>query len=227
MRTDALEAWLLSKIPSGDTSLRLHLFTRQKGVITCFYKGGRTPKKQAVLQSFVPLWLSLDTQKESHFARTVEAGAIPLSLTGHSLFSALYVNELVFYALKPFDSHPEVYDAYQYVLHGLTIAIERVAIESLLRRFEWVLLKTCGYRLAFAEGVLVSPDAFYHFDVGQGFVMAKDGIPADTASAIVEGNFQNVLVLKSAKHIMRQAIDCLLVGRELKSRRLFGVLQSS
>ena len=94
-------------------------------------------------------------------------------------------------------------------------------MESLLRSFEWVLLKTCGYRIAFGEEVKVSPESCYHFVVGQGFVTAEEGLSVDLALAITKGNFHDIQVLKAAKQIMRQAIDCLLAGRELKSRRLF------
>lgn len=218
MTAETLDAWLLAKSPSGDSSLRLHLFTRQRGVVTCFYKGGRTPGKQGVLQPFLPLCLSLDSRKDYHFARNIETPSAALMLTGHALFAALYINELVYYTLKPFDPHSDLYLAYQYVLHGLTLASERLTLESLLRRFEWVLLRESGYRLAFVDG---NNSAFYRFVAGAGFVAAQEGFALATVSAIIAGEFHDVQVVQAAKRIMRGAIDYLLAGRELKSRQLF------
>lgn len=218
MTTDTLDAWLLSKTPSGDSSLRLHLFTRKHGIVTCFYKGGRTPKRQAVLQAFLPLCLSLDSRQDNHFARSIEASGAALVLNGHALFSALYLNELIYHVLKPFDPHPELYDAWQYALRGLTLAADRLTLESLLRQFEWVLLRECGHGLAFVDD---NEAPFYRFAAGSGFVSATEGFAPDEASAIIAGNFRDVRIVQAAKKMMRQAIDYLLAGRELKSRQLF------
>jgi len=218
MTTDALDAWLISKTPSGDSSLRLHLFTREQGMVTCFYKGGRTPKKQAVLQAFLPLCLSLDSRQDCHFARSIETPAAALVLSGHALFAALYLNELIYHVLKPFDPYPDLYDAYQYALRALTLASDRLTLESLLRQFEWVLLRECGHGLAFVDD---DQAAFYRFVAGSGFVSATEGFAPDLASAIIAGDFHDVRTVQSAKKMMRQAIDYLLAGRELKSRQLF------
>lgn len=211
------EAWLLHKSPSGDTSVRLSLFTRDQGVVTCLYRGGRTVKKQAILQPFIPLWLSLDSKRDWHYVRSLETVSPPLPLKNNSLFCALYVNELLFYALKAFDPHPELYDVYEYTLKGLAVITEQVVMESLLRKFEWMLLGSCGYSLSFED----DPAERYRLVAGKGFVVDHNGIPGEDVLAITQGQFEEVRVLKSAKLIMRQAVDNLLGGRELKSRALF------
>ena len=211
------EAWLLHKSPSGDTSARLSLFTRDQGVVTCLYRGGRTVKKQAILQPFIPLWLSLDSKRDWHYVRSLETVTAPLPLKNSSLFCALYVNELLYYALKAFDPHPELYDVYEYTLKGLTVITEQVAMESLLRKFEWMLLGSCGYMLSFANDTAER----YRLVSGKGFVVDHKGVPGEDVIAITQGQFEDVRVLKSAKIIMRQAVDDLLGGRELKTRALF------
>lgn len=211
------EAWLLHKSPSGDTSARLSLFTRDQGIVTCLYRGGRTAKKQAILQPFIPLWLFLDSKRDWHYVRSLETVSAPLPLKNNSLFCALYVNELLYYALKAFDPHPELYDVYEYTLKGLAHITEQVAMESLLRKFEWMLLGSCGYMLSFAENAA----ARYRFVAGKGFVVDRNGVPGEDVLAITRGQFEDVRVLKSAKLIMRQAVDDLLGGRELKTRALF------
>lgn len=223
MTTEALEAWLLQKTPSGDSSLRLQLFTADQGIVTCTYKGGRTPAKQAVLQAFTPLWLSLEQRRDWHYARRIESRAMPLTLSGHNLFAALYLNEIIHYALKPLDPCPDVYHAYQYALHGLSLACDKPTLESLLRRFEWVLLHHGGHGLAFVD---VGAD-YYRFIAGCGFVAANEGLPAAVVSGMIRGEFDTVAVLQAARRVMRSAIDYLLAGQELTSRRLFAGVRTS
>src|ERR1700734_3476910 len=106
-----LEAWLLHKVPSGESSVRVYFFTKEQGILHCWYKGGRTPKKQAILQPFMPLWLSLDQRREHYYVRQLESLAAPLLLKNIALYSACYINELLYYALKPCDAHPDLFDA--------------------------------------------------------------------------------------------------------------------
>lgn len=225
----SIEAWYLHKQPSGDTSALLSLFTREKGIVSCLYKGGRTPKKQGILQAFMPLCLFLDNKKDWYYVRQLECAAAPLPLRGNALFAGMYVNELLYYALKPLDPHPQLYEKYHYTLKGLSLVKERLAIESLLRQFEWVLLDECGYQLSFFldEGELPDSTSHYRFIAGQGFIAATEGIGGDDVLAIIQGQFDDVRVLKAAKWVMRQAIAHLLGGRELSSRHLFSSLSGN
>ena len=50
--------------------------------------------------------------------------------------------------------------------------------------------------------------------------MASKGIPGEHLLALAEDNLSEAVYLKSAKIIMRQAIDHLLGGREIKARGL-------
>lgn len=215
------EAWLIHKSPSGNSSLKLCLFTPQLGLVSCLYRGGRTPKKMAMLQSFAPLWLRLNQKGSWHYAEAIEAISEPLSLEGIALVSAMYVNELIAYALKPHDPQPEMYAYYHATLQGLSVVSERLAIEAILRRFEWMLLSCCGLGLDFAEDGLA-----YLFVPGRGFVASELGYAQAIVSAICQGDFTEVGVLRVAKKVMRQAIDHLLEGREVLSRTLLGLLPS-
>lgn len=219
MTTSSLEAWILHKTPSGDSSLRLTCFTRENGLINCLCKGGRTPKKQAILQPFQSLWLDLNSRKDWHFVRHVETLNSAFQLQGSSLFAGLYANEILYYALKPLDSVPELFEAYQQLIQGLSTMNERLGIEVLLRRFEWVLLKICGYSLSFSK--TINPQNYYQFIAGEGFREAEFGIKGVDLIDLAEGRLETLSVLKSAKLIMRQAIDHLLGGKVLKSRLLY------
>ncbi|HHF7345836.1 TPA: DNA repair protein RecO [Legionella feeleii] len=226
MTTETLEGWVLHKRPSGDTSVRITFFTREKGVLTCLCKGGRTPKKQALLQPFSSLWLAIDTRKDWYYARNIESTTNGFKLNGEALFAGLYLNELLYYALAPMDAHPELFDVYLLTLRGLTTTTDRLVIEALLRRFEYALLLACGCSISFTEeacstNAIVSHKQ-YQFIASTGFMASNEGgVSGGDILALSQGRLSDLNVLKTAKIIMRQAIDHLLGGRELKSRSLY------
>ena len=217
MITNAQLAWVIHKSWSGDTSARVVFFTQEQGLVSCFYKGGRTPKKQALLQSFSPLWLAMDVRGDAHYVRQLELAATPLHFTGQSLFAGLYVNELLHHALKPNDPNLRLHAAYTSTLQALMISSNRIAIETVLRRFEWVLLTSCGYHMSLsndarsAEPIVV--DSCYHFVAGEGFVLADEGI--NGAHIIAMSNDKKAIdaIFQNRNH----ALD----GKEIKARALY------
>jgi len=225
MTTKSLEAWVIHKQWSGDTSARVNFFTRELGLVNCLCKGGRTPKKQSLLQAFTPLWLAVDERHERYYANSIEATAVSLPLAGTALFSGLYINELLFHALKPVYPDPHLYEAYLQTLKGLVLMESKTQVEALLRRFEWALLHACGYSFSLIEEArsesLISASLQYQFVAGEGFIAAGKGIPGEHILAIAADNLEDAVYLKSAKLIMRQAIDHLLGGREIKARALY------
>lgn len=223
--TKSLQAWVLHKQWSGDTSARVTFFTREMGLVQCLCKGGRTPKKQSLLQAFTPLWVGMDERYDRYYTRTIESISPMLQLEGNSLFSGLYINELLYYALSPIYPDEELFSAYLVTLNSLALLSDRLAVESLLRRFEWVLLKSCGHSFSLIQeartGALIETDAYYQFVAGEGFTKVNKGIPGEHLLALAEDNLHDSVYLKSAKIIMRQAIDYLLGGREIKARALY------
>lgn len=222
--TKSLQALVLHKQWSGDTSARVHFYTREMGVMQCLYKGGRTPKKQSSLQAFTPLWLSINERYDRFFVRSIESMEPTLELASSALFSGLYVNELLYYVLKPLSADSSLFDAYWFTLKALAKAGDRLAIEAILRRFEWTLIKACGYSFSWTHVAgtqdIIQPDVCYYFVAGEGFVAQSQGIPGAHILAIAQDNLQQAEYLKSAKIIMRQAIDSLVGGREIKARGL-------
>lgn len=224
MISESLEAWMLHKSPSGDTSVQATFFTREKGIVSCLCKGGRTPKKQALLQPFLPLWIAVDTRKNWHYLRHIESTTSSLHLQNKALFAGLYLNELLYYVLKPQDPYPILFEMYQNTLKNVTHARDQSSIEKWLRRFEWELLLSSGYAITFheeANGAALLVHQYYQFIPESGFVLAERGITGAQLLMLAEGNLEDEQVLLAAKKIMRQAIHHLLNGRELKSRTLF------
>jgi DNA repair protein RecO (recombination protein O) len=219
------DAWVIHKYWSGDTSARVIFFTREHGLVNCLYKGGRTPKKQALLQSFTPLWLAVDVRGTAHFVRQLEVAAPPIQFAGQNLFAGLYINELLHHSLKLNDSHAALHAAYSHTLHALELAMDRFTIEALLRRFEWTLLTSCGYHMSLTHDAHtthpIHPDRYYSFVAGEGFILADEGIRGVHILALSEDKLDDLDVLGVAKRIMRRAIDHALGGKEIKARALY------
>lgn len=225
MTTETIHAWMIHKYWSGDTSARVIFFTQEHGVVNGLFKGGRTPKKQALLQPFVPLWLTLNRRGESCFVCHLETCDVSLELAGEALFACLYVNELIFHTLKPFDPHAELYQAYEYTIKALQVDPDRSVLEAILRRFEWVLLKSCGYQMSLIHEAhteaLILENQYYRLIPGEGFVRSKEGIRGSYLLALEAGQFDDVDLLKQVKYFFRAAIDHALDGKIIKTRRLY------
>ncbi|MDP3705455.1 MAG: DNA repair protein RecO [Legionellaceae bacterium] len=225
MTDDNTPAWVLHKQWSGDTSARVTFFTREKGIVCSLCKGGRTPKKQALLQAFTPLWVMFDERSNSYYLQKLELLASSLPLQGPLLFAGLYVNELLYHALQPFDAYPQLYDAYVMTLQSLCQVTDRSALEVLLRRFEWTLLVSMGYAISLTHdartGLPIVSTSQYAFVAGEGVVAAEQGLLGSHLLALSEDTLDKPEVLKAAKKIMRLAINHALGGKEIKARRLY------
>lgn len=193
-------------------------------MVKALCKGGRTPKKQSFLQAFTPLWLTLDERRDWFYVRQLEAVAPQCNLVGNNLFAGLYLNELLYLALRPQDPHLHLYEAYQLTIHTLANVTDREELERCLRRFEWVLLSTCGYQITLTHdartGLNIDPNKQYRFVAEEGFFEEKVGICGAHILALAENKLDNRDVLKVAKRIMRSAINHALGGQPLKSREL-------
>lgn len=225
MITNGLQAWVLHKRWSGDTSAQVTFFTREKGLISAFFKGGRTPKKQSLLQTFMPLWLTFDVRHDWHYVRELDTMAPSLQLAGEPLFAALYVNEILCHGVHQLDPCPILYDAYLQTLQALTLSTQRLDIETVLRRFEWQFLTVCGYPFSLTHEALTSTpivsESHYDFIAGEGFTLASKGVSGVSILAMSKDNLSDASVLKAAKWIMRRAIDHALDGKRIKSRELY------
>lgn len=219
------EVWLLATRPSGDTSLRATFLSREWGLIHCLCKGWRKNKKKSLMQPFAPLWLAVEERDGWYYARDIELTGTMQNLRGESLFAAHYINELLYYSLKPALLEPHLFEAYQACMQALAGIQERAELERILRQFEWQLLCCLGYGFSFSEeassGAAIHEASCYQFVAAQGFFRAPQGLSGKALLALSKGDMSDVNTLKVAKEVMRQAISELLDGRVLKSRDLF------
>ncbi len=225
MKTDELSAWLLHQRPAKDKTTQVFFLTRERGMVRAFCAGGRSPKKRAVLQPFTPLWLTLNERHYGAYVKQVEITAPSYFLVGDNLLSGLYLNELLYRALKPDMCDEHLFEAYEAALTTLQHADNRMNLEIALRRFERILIEVSGYQISYAYDArtheAIVKNARYAFLPGEGFVLDNEGFLGEHVLAMADEAWDDGAVLKTAKLIMRRAIDHLLDGVEIETRALY------
>lgn len=229
MSQDNISGFLLHRRPYRETSYLLDVFTLELGKISLVAKGVRGSKsdKKSLLQSFQPLLLSVYGKHELKNLRQVEAKGPALTLTGHNLFSAMYLNEVLNRVLGIEQAHSELFALYENSLIALS---QQQEIEPVLREFELGLLHELGYGLDFSSewqgGEAIAADQYYTLVLEYGFQLLN---AADSTSNCFLGeNLKKIShyqwdkeSLNSAKRISRMALTALLGQKPLKSRELF------
>lgn len=240
MRRDAHErAWVLHTRPWRETSLLLELFTPESGRLGVVARGARRPRRGGrTLEPFVALGCSLSGRGE---LRTLGAHEVThrTALVGDALYAGFYLNELLVRLLQREDPHERLFREYEgalAVLAGLPRGADPIALEPVLRRFEFALLDELGYGFPLAEdldGTPVDPTRRYTVlpDVGvrlqpPGVAEREDEaalhIEGSELLAIAEGRLASPAVLRAAKRLARRALAPHLGDRPLVSRSLFG-----
>lgn len=142
-RVQETSAYLLQATAWSETSVIARLFARDHGIVTVVAKGAKRPYSvlRPVLSAFEPLSVSWSGQGEVKTLTRAELAGLH-GLSGKSMMSAWYMNELLIRLLPGEDAHPQLYDAYRQALQQLAVG-ERAS--GSLRRFEWTLLQETGY----------------------------------------------------------------------------------
>tara|TARA_Y100000588_G_C14231528_1_gene915489 strand:+ start:1173 stop:1856 length:684 start_codon:yes stop_codon:yes gene_type:complete len=224
MITESVSAWLIHKKWAGESSAIVYFYTETYGMMVCRYRGCRTHKKKASLLPFTPLHASFHIKNDWYHIQSIEMIDAPLELSGASLFSAFYVNELLFYTSRALEPNPRLYQQYAMTLKSLTKACGRQDIEQALRHFEWVFLKESGYEIPTdydMAGERIHPMVPYIYYPGDGLQKASQGVLGAYLISMAEGVRLDDEGLKSIKPFMRRAIDHVLDGRVIKARDLF------
>lgn len=148
-------------------------------------------------------------------------------LTGNALYAGLYLNELLLRLLRDDDPHPRLFEGYERALDGL---LEGDA-EPVLRLFERLVLKECGYEVTFAydaqSGELVQSDVCYRYVPDVGFHAVAEDVDdrlvfsGATLLAIGRDDYADAAVRRAAKQIMRRALAPHLGDRPIASRALY------
>ena len=90
-------AFVLHSRPWSETSLMLDVFTEESGRVRLVAKGARSRRSnlKGALQPFTPLLVRFGGRGEVKTLRSAEAVSLALPLSGITLYSGLYVNELI------------------------------------------------------------------------------------------------------------------------------------
>lgn len=223
-------AYILHYRKYRDTSLILDLFSRDFGKYSAVARGAQGPRSRmkGMLQPFVPILLACFGRGELKTVRSVDFTQNPIALTGDRLLVGLYVNELLNRLTGRYDPMEGLYGQYEALLFSLERGED---VETLLRRFEIVLLNELGYGISFdmetVSGRAIEPEHSYLYQPEAGFTRVVEGGSIDGAFrgtdllAIGRDDLARPEVKAAAKRITRLAIHPLLEGKPLNSRALF------
>ncbi len=224
-------AYVLHSRPFQNSSLLLDLFCLEHGRIRAIAKGARSEKSKyrAHLQLFHPILVSYSGKGEVKTVTNVEASTSAIRLEGEGLFSGLYLNELLTRLLHLHVEHGELFRAYQEALLGLQAGS---VVEPVLRQFELALLAELGYAINLEEDCrshdAIVAEALYRFTPDVGFERAQQngegGSKLFSGAHIIalrKGELQDGEAARSAKRLLRAAINAHLGDKPLNSRSLF------
>ena len=228
-----IENWqrgfVLHRRAYSETSLLVDVFTEDTGRLSLLAKGARARRSawKSVLQPFTPLLLRWSGKSGLKILTTAEPAAITLPLQQTALYSGFYVNELICRVLEQETAQPQLFQDY---LRCLTeLAGTPLAVEPVLRRFEFQLLQSLGYGVDFlhcaGSGQPIDENMTYRYREEQGFMasLIKDNLTfyGRDLLAFEQRRFDDSTVLQAAKRFTRLALKPYLGSKPLKSRELF------
>ena len=223
--------WVLGRQSYRDSSYLVHFITASDGRLSAIVKGAHRKQRggmmAALMQPFQPLLVKFGGNGELKYVAAAESAGISHALVGETLFSGLYLNELLTRLLPKFEAVPTLFAAYG---DAIEVIAKSVDPELTLRRFELLLLEEIGYQIQWQRDLNEQPIQHavnYGYDPDKGFVPVN----SDRMSLVVSG-FQlgkladwqrsgcaiDEVCQSKLKGIMRLAIDRRLAGRPLKVR---------
>jgi DNA repair protein RecO (recombination protein O) len=231
MRVEAEPGFVLHVTPYRETSLLVDLFTRHQGRIRCVAKGFRKPNKRGISRALFPYTehqFSWQGRGDLKTLTAADALAAPVFLQQETVFTGLYINELLYRLLHEQDPHDFLYQQYRQFVEQLAVD---GTDELMLRRLEMLLLDELGYGLvldADIQGQAIAPDRQYQYIPEQGLVelvsqQKATGLALNGTDLVsmVNGDFSQRPVMQAAKQLTRRVIDFYLGGKQLHSRELY------
>lgn len=211
------------------------------GRVSFVARGARSPRSglKSMLQLFTPLKVKLrGAGRGLKTLAECEPAGRQITYLPPTLFSALYVNELVYRLYKTEDPCAGLFSAYA---ETLNMMLDERKVEQALRGFELSLMDELGCGVDFYHeadgGDPVAPRTWYYYRMRRGFVPVSPEIISSCISVedvykgadllrIPERRF-TPSALRAAKRICRKNIDYLLNGREIMSRKLYAEYMES
>ena len=226
-------AYILHQYPFKETSAILECFTEEQGRISIIAKGIRRPR-QIPAQSFAEYWVKYaNKSSELKYLYQLDYTEPQLPLRGMALSCGFYLNELLLHFLLKDEPMPRLWHCYQHTLNQLRL---KQLLSPVMREFELELLTELGYRFHLKETYLGEPlqaEAYYLFEFGHGLEphtgsnvpIHKLVFTGAELLAVEARDWTYPNASRVAKQLLRQAIDQLLEGKTLKSRKFAERLQ--
>jgi DNA repair protein RecO (recombination protein O) len=231
-----LRAYVLHHRPFRESSVILNMLVDGIGrvdAITRLGSGKRSIK--SIVQPFQPLLVQFNNQSEHKSLglsniKQLEAAAPAMPLTGDSLYSGFYLNELLVRLLSVEHQGESLFVEY----HKTLMALAGEFNSASLRYFELALLKELGALPSLAvdvQGEALLATSHYRFLTDEGFspVLQSSSGAFTHSKGVLDGemlialNEQKLtpLQLNQAKGLMRYLLTPLLGNKPLLSRQLF------
>jgi DNA repair protein RecO (recombination protein O) len=228
------EGLILHRYPFQSSCL-VKFLTEERGLLPAVVKHGSSRGgHRNLIQPFSWIMGEVSGRGEVKTLRNIE---IIENIAPHSykaLSTALYLNELILFFVKPYEMYPSLLP----MLKATVQHLSEGALEPTLRTFELYLMDLIGYRLSLThdhQGQAVQPLSFYLWFPGKAPVHQEKNavLREDEQRSLLSGtilleisqqNWDNPECLKAAKYILRQWIDHYAEGRKLRTRELFQVL---
>lgn len=227
-RVQQQPGYILHHRPFRESSQILDIVTRDHGKIAVVARGSRGSKSRlaGVLRPFLPLRVSWVAKTDLGTLTGAEAAGPPAGMTGDTLLSAYYVNELLLHFLHRYDPQPEIYALYEEIIKALARTNN---VAASLRSFELRFLSLLGYAVNFEQVSgshrPLEPEGNYEYRMEHGPVAVERAegplvFAGSLLLAIAEQRFEEPDVLRAANRLLREIIAFHLGGKELKSRRV-------
>jgi DNA repair protein RecO (recombination protein O) len=242
---ECYQAWLLHSRPYRESSLLLDFLTLEAGRVSVISRGQRTRSGSGKgLQPFLLYQVTVAGRSHLKTLKSVEPVGHSSWMTGKILVAALYANELVVSLLGEHESDPGLFQAYTDLITTLG---QKGDIELALRHFELVLLESLGYGIDLhidaLTGQPIEAEKYYYLGRSLGLVplLAGANITQELESAYSHlsmdvkdvpsflgkdlialslGDLSELSTRRTAKLLLRQAIQHQLGDRQLNARNL-------
>ena len=227
--------FVIRAVPYKESSLIIDALSMDMGRISFVAKGARNVRSslKSMLQLFTPIKVTLKGLNNGlkTLVECEQAGK-QISFLPPTLFSALYLNELIYFLYKIEDDSTGLFSAYT---EALNMMLDERKVEMALRNFELTMMEELGVGIDFyhesdSEKV-VNPHTWYLYRLNKGFIPINSDLISSNINVdeVCRGaDLLNILErkytpssLRAAKRICRQNIQSLLNGRELMSRKLY------
>jgi len=226
-------AYLLHARAYRESSVLADWFLPEQGRVAAVVRGARR-KGRSMPALFHPFFIQLSGSGDLKTVTHQEPAGDALNLRGGTLFSGLYMNELLVRLLPRELPVPELFVAYGGALGALSELDGRVLsdLEPILRRFERQLLEAMGQGIGAPVQAdtqqALHPEGSYLYYPMQGWLPAKPSQQGACSGAdiiaVAADDVSTPTRRRLAKWMYRTALEPLLAGRPLKSRDLFASL---